>query len=41
MEMTEAVETVTADVDYVSEVAKQWWYRGRDRLVVIDTTVAA
>ena len=41
IEMTEAVETVTANVDYVSEVAKQWWYRGRDRLVVIDTTVAA
>jgi uncharacterized protein (DUF433 family) len=36
-----AIETVTADVDYVSEVAKQWWYRGRNRLVVIDTTVAA
>jgi uncharacterized protein (DUF433 family) len=41
MEMTQAIETVTADVDYVSEVAKQWWYRGRNRLVVIDTTVAA
>ena len=41
IELAGVVDTITADVDYESEVARQWWYRGRDSLVVIDTAVAA
>lgn len=40
-EFTAVVDAATADVDYPSDVATVWWYRGRAKPVVVDTRVAA